>query len=550
MRQKAKGAAEAAIFLGLCLVSAFALFGISQRLYTRIDLTRQKKFTLSQATRDVLASLDGPLEVRVYRTRSLQSPLLEAAQGLVDLLEEYQRASGGKLKLSIADPTDESLSAEEREELRNEAQGFGVMEGEATFREADKLEKRRVYLGVSLAYAGRQEVLPFVSDASSLEYDLTRALKRLVAGQDATRPVIGFTTGHGEPSLIGQMTEIFGPEREYRAVPLDKPVPDDVDALVILGPTQEFSARERYEIDQFLMRGRAVILFLSTLEERQQQGFSLLQPVKSGLEELLSAYGAAPTGDVVLDPEYNIPIAIGQRKRQVGGLTFLEPVVANHPLYLVATQFDRQSPLVKDLNGLILPLSTGFDLSGAKEAGLEVTALVQSSEASFRRKSVVIGDPEALSKAQPEDQPGPVVLVASLTGRFTSAFSGKDIPAKEGADANPEAPASSEPAASEPARLDQAEEGARLLVVGTGLSFFKARERANLLFFQNILDWAVLETDLIAIRSREAPDPVLEALEPSTQSLLKWGNVLGVPLALALFGVARWWARRTIRRRA
>src|SRR5688572_1178833 len=155
--QSSKGALWTSVFLGLCIVSGFALFGVFQRAYTRIDLTKEKRFTLSDTTLDLLSQLQSPLEVRVYRTQQLQSPLLEAAQGLVDTLEEYQTHSGGKMNMAVADPTDENLSKEERDALQKEAQGFGVTQGDATFQEQDKIEKRRVYLGVALTYAGRQE---------------------------------------------------------------------------------------------------------------------------------------------------------------------------------------------------------------------------------------------------------------------------------------------------------------------------------------------------------------------------------------------------------
>lgn len=559
MRNASKGALWAATFLALCAVSGFSLFGVFQRFYTRLDLTKEKKFTLSKTTLDLLAQLTSPLEVRVYRTQELQSPLLDAAQGLSDTLEEYQTHSNGKLNLAVADPTDENLSKEEREALQKEAQGFGIQQNDATFQEADKIEKRRVYLGVSLAYSGRQEVLPFVSNTATLEYDLTKALKRLITGGEVTRPVIGFITGHGEPSnLPGQLTQLFGEEREYRNITLTKPIPDDVDAIVIVSAPrpsapQLFTEAEKFYLDQFVMRGHALVVFLGTIGKFEQkdkmpnqQELPIFQPAETGLEDLLAGYGIKTTKDIVLDTKYNLTVQVGSRKANMNGLTFMEPVSASHPLFLVANNFSKESAIVKGITSLSMPQTTSFDLSDAVSKGLTVEELVKSSEVSFRRKiesGLLIAEPNQLAEhAESDTAPGPSVLVASISGAMPSFFTGKPTPNLT-PPAQPNQPPQSAPA-SLPARLDAAQEGARVLVLGTGTAFFQAKSSQNLSFFQNLLDWSVSSTEMIAIRAKNAPEPMLEEITPGQQSLLKWLNVLGMPLLLVLFGLVRWQLRR------
>jgi ABC-2 type transport system permease protein len=559
MRSASKGAFWAATFLALCAVSGFALFGVFQRFYTRIDLTKEKRFTLSKTTLDLLSQVTSPLEVRVYRTQQLQAPLLDAAQGLLDTIEEYQTHSNGRLNLAVADPTDENLSKEEREGLQKEAQGFGIQQGDATFQEADKIEKRRVYLGVSLGYNGRQEVLPFVSNTTTLEYDLTKALKRLITGGEVTRPVIGFVVGHGEPSnLPGQLTQLFGDEREYRNITLDKPIPEDVDALVIVSSPrpsepQLLTAAEKFYLDQFVMRGHALIVFLATIgkfEQKdkmpQQQELPIFQIAETGLEDLLAGYGIKTTGDIVLDTKYNLTVQVGSRKANMGGLNFMEPVSANHPLFLVANNFSKESAIVKGMTSLAMPQVTSFDLSDAVSKGLKVEELVKSSEVSFRRKiesGLLIAEPAQLAEhAEGDTPPGPSVLVATISGALPSFFAGKPTP-----DLTPPAQPNQPPQAaptSLPARVDVAQEGARVLVLGTGMAFFQAKSQQNLNFFQNLLDWSVSSTDMIAIRAKNAPEPMLEEITPGAQSLIKWLNILGMPFLLALFGVVRWQVRR------
>jgi ABC-2 type transport system permease protein len=559
MQNASKGALWAAAFLALCGVSGFSLFGFFQRFYTRIDLTKEKKFTLSQTTLDLLSQLTSPLEVRVYRTQQLQAPLLDAAQGLLDTLEEYQTHSNGKLNLAVADPTDENLSKEERDALQKEAQGFGVQQGDATFQEADKIEKRRVYLGVSLAYGGRQEVLPFVSNASTLEYDLTKALKRLITGGEVTKPVVGFVSGHGEPTNIPpQLNQLFGPDREYRNIKLDKPIPDDVDAVFIFtaprpGAPQLFTEAEKFYLDQYVMRGHALVVFLSTIGKFEQkdklpnqQELPIFQPAQTGLEDLLANYGIKTTNDIVLDTKYNLTVQVGVRNTNMNGFVIPQAVSANHPLFLVANKFSNESPLVKGITSLAMPQTTSFDLSDAVAKGLTVEEIVKSSEVSFRRKldnGLFIAEPNQLAEPVAGDTPpGSSVLVASVSGAFPSFFTGKPTPDLT-PPAQPNQPPPTAPT-SLPARLDVAQEGSRILVLGTGIPFLQAKSQQNLSFLQNLLDWSVSSLDMIAIRAKNAPEPMLEEITPGKQSLLKWLNILGLPLMLALFGVVRWQLRR------
>ena len=124
--------------------------------------------------------------------------------------------------------------------------------------EKDKAEIANVYMGIAILYADKKEVLPVVQTTANLEYDLTSAILKVTSKEIKT---LGFLTGHDELDVFGQA---FGPLRQelskqydVRKVPIeaDKAIDADVATLVVAGPKKELTEREKYEIDQFIMRG-------------------------------------------------------------------------------------------------------------------------------------------------------------------------------------------------------------------------------------------------------------------------------------------------------
>ena len=95
-------------------------------------------------------------------------------------------------------------------------------------------------------------------------------------------------------------------------------------------------------------------------------------------------------------------------------------------------------------------------------------------------------------------------------------------------------------------RLDSVAES-RLVVVGDGEFFVDAKgggDRDNLLFFQNMVDWLAQDEALISIRSREVTDRPLRPVSEPTKRIVKYANIFGSPLLVALLGVAVWQARK------
>src|ERR1051325_11231116 len=153
----------------LIILIAFNI--VAGRAKQRIDLTAERAYTLSQGTRNILAKLDTPVQIRFYCTRGENKMpvfLKTYAQRVEDLLGEYRRLSKGQIEIQKLDPTPDS-DAEDSAKLDG-VEGQLAEGGEP------------VYLGLSVSMLDQKEAIPFLSPERErmLEYDLSRAISRVM----------------------------------------------------------------------------------------------------------------------------------------------------------------------------------------------------------------------------------------------------------------------------------------------------------------------------------------------------------------------------------
>ena len=526
----------------------------------RWDLTEEKRYTLSDATRRLVGSLDREVLIKGYFSPDLQPPFHDLERGVRDLLDEYVAASNGRIRVEFANPEDD-------EELKDEAAGFGIHPVRADFVGRTKVELRAVFKGVALVCADRQEVMGDLGPNENLEYLFTDALKR-VTSEEEGKPAIGFVGGHGElidmQGVQRAFQELFGDRYQIKTVQADAgPIDDDVAALIVLNPTQMVSERAKFEIDQFLMKGKAVAFLLSTVAQDRRFPIGRANPVVTTIEELVGHYGVKVKREIVLDQENSTQMLMATPQGFV---------VVNNPLALVTGNINRSEMMVKHLPALSLPFSSPleFDEGLVKKAAeqkdkpgegtpdkqpLRLSVLVASEPSARTRANVsdIMPGPDSdLLKALPGDgvpgeeapeglRPGFPIAVTVL-GPFESHYKGKEIPAP----APPKQGQAPPPKPDDSGRqIIESTGSARIFVMGSG-EFLISRnrlQRSSIVFLQNLIDWLVQDEDLIAIRSKGSIRP-LEPVDEATSIFYKYGNILGVPLLFVLFGVVRWQLRK------
>ncbi|MGA2397463.1 MAG: Gldg family protein [Steroidobacteraceae bacterium] len=304
--------ALAAIFLGVVMLSNLALRGM------RLDLTQNRLYTLSPGTKQVVAELKEPINLYFYFSRDAaakQSPLIMPYAARVrEFLEEVTARAGGKIRLQVVDPQPFS----EDEDRAAEAGLQPLQSGDGT--------GGSLYFGLAGTNStdGRSVIPAFTPDREEfLEYDVAKLIQELA---NPKKPVIGLVsslpmqgqynpmtgqTGDTWP-ILSQLEQLF----TLRTLTTDLDhIDKDVDVLMIVHP-KNLAPKTLYAIDQFVMRGGKILLFLDPDSGADTSGQDPQNPFagavanrSSDLEPLLTAWGVAydPT-KVVADLDLGLEV--------------------------------------------------------------------------------------------------------------------------------------------------------------------------------------------------------------------------------------------------
>jgi gliding-associated putative ABC transporter substrate-binding component GldG len=515
--------------LGLVLLIAVLLNLLGVRYFKRLDLTTDRVHSLSQPTKTLMKRLERPLVVKVFFTKGLEAPYNNHERLFVEKLEEFQAWSDGRMRIEVVDPSEklvEIVDGEEKTRTREqEALRLGVMPNQYQYRDRTRTELRQVYMGAAFLYGERQQIIPVVNQLSGLEYDVARAIKRLIDPEPAR---VGYTTGHGEVELS---TDTRAPiqalrnqlaENNTMLVPVDLDGPtdqlDELEALLVVGPSSAFSPLSAFRLDQFLMSGRGVGVLLSNYQPHTESGEVV--PIFHGLEGILGAYGIRHNRDLVLDRTSNSKMPLPVRRGRVVNM-----VNVNTPVIPVVHDLSMDSPIVRGIPMLTMPFSSTIELPEEETRDVVYTVLAKSSEESSRSQAVQKIDPYTLKEPGMAETKGASAVLVQARGVFSSAF------------ANQEAPDPGPDAAEEIVVRESAD--ARLVVSGT--SHFMAN---NAMAMLNLVDWLVADLSLVDIRSKTLQLPNLNPMEASQVRILKFMNLLGPVFLILFFGLFRGFLRR------
>lgn len=507
------------IRVGIVLLILVLLNIVSIRLFGRLDMTKNRLFTLSDASKQLMRSLDDKVTVKAYFTEDLPSPYNNNRRALLDELNEYKAYAKGNLLFEFIDPTGEKAE--------QEAQQQGISPVQVQVVKEDKFEVKRAYMGMEFLYEDKREVIPVVQNTSTLEYEISSTIKRLVS--HGTRK-IGFLSGQGEPALteLGRAQEALRKQYELISVDVSKSaaVPADIGALVIFAPATRFSEPQKFQIDQYIMRGGKVAFLLNRVDISLQNRYG--RAIDLNLDDMLGAYGLRINADLVRDVQC---ASISIMQQQFG---FNIQSQVPFPYLPMASNFSKGNAMVKDLQGLVLFFVSSVDTVNVATRNLQAEILMRSSKQSGRLSGVFMYDP--LQRFTKEDFPEKEIPLAALVqGQFPSAYTGKPVPQDTAAGS---APPTTSP-------LQQSSE-TRVILVGDG-DFIRDQylgNRDNLTFFANMIDYLMDDAGLITIRSKEVAMPPLEQVSDGTKKAVKYSNLIIPPLLVLGYGMIRWRMRK------
>lgn len=344
-----------------------------------------------------------------------------------------------------------------------------------------------------------------------------------------------------------------------RADLLEGHVSSDIDVLLLVAPA-ELTDLQRFSVDQYLMRGGAVVALAGNyLLDLTPYSQSLkLKKVQSGLTDLLDHYGVTVADSLVMDEQnepFPIPVA-----RDLGGMIVQEIRQIDYPFFVDVRSdgMDGEHPITASLPAVTLNWVSPISLDRDVPAASRVTTLLRSSPRSW-----LVEDPDIEPDFDrypgngfaPGDDFEPRKLAVAITGSFISFFRDKEDPRlnrEDGEEALDEGEANGHDHTEEEQHrlppqplIKKSPDTARLVVVGStefindnvirmSQSMGMDRFLNSLEFVQNIIDWSVAEEDLLSIRSRGSHARLLKPLSREEQRFWEWFNY-GIALAALLF---------------
>ncbi len=510
-----------ALVLASILYLSINVFSSNALRSTRLDLTQQGLYTLSAGSKRILDEIPEPIRLRFYFSEKLANQLPNIkSYGLRvrELLEEYVNLSQGKIRLEIIDP--EPFTENEDDAVRLGLQAVPLGTGDS------------LYFGlVATNTIDDRQVVPFFSREKEafLEYDLTRMLFNL---SDPKKPVIGLISGLPMNADASPMMRFGGGPQPWAIVstirdvfdlktldPRQGGIPDDVDVVMIAHPLG-LNDQALYAIDQFVMAGGRVLVFVDPFSEvsargqQQQRGRQqAVEQASSQLEKLLNAWGVSVATEFVIgdfEAAQQVNAGQGGRTRVVRYLVWLQMGPGN---------LNAEDVVTADLGPMIL--ANAGSIEALPESKVAITPLISSSAQAMRMETNLVRFGPAPDRLLEIFKPDGVrhTIAARLGGIAKSAF--PDGP-----------PQGQEEVAGKPAQphLKESSDPISVIVVADSDllhdQFWLRRQNlmgqdvivpiaANADFVINALDNLTGSSDLIGLRSRgksTRPFDVVEAM--------------------------------------
>ena len=468
---------------------------ISDKLYFRLDFTADNRYTLSNATKDLLSNLDDVVTVKAYFSEDLPPQLLNNRKDFLDLLIEYETRSNGNLVYEFINPNESELS-------ETEAQQAGISPVMINVTERDQVQQMRAYMGAILEMGDRKEVIPVVQPGATMEYDLTTSLKKISI---IDKPRIALIQGHGESSLsaIPQLVRQLSVLYQVEELPLSnvQSIPTFYRAALLIDPSDTIPPAHFQLLDEYINQGGSILVSFNAVNGDLSTSYLQRSP-DLGIKPWLSSKGIEVGDSFIVDAA----CASVSVRQQQGPFIFNAQV--QFPYFPIVQEFPDH-PISQGLESLVLPFITNVTYNSSDSA-LAITPIALSSDNTGLETAGKIID---INKQWAEsDFPlSNEVLAVAMEGRIGTNPNAKMVVVPNGSFA-----VNGEP--------------------GQGQQQLNPD---NINFASNAIDWLSDDTGLIDLRTKGVTARPLDKVEDSTRNVLKYGNVFLPILIILIYAFVR-----------
>jgi ABC-2 type transport system permease protein len=421
-------------WLPIVLVLLFMLNWVASIFHTRIDLTNEKRFTLSSPTKKLLKKIDEPITIDVFLKGNFPSGFRQLASSTKDLLQEFKEIAGNKIQYNFI--SSEDLLPGTEIKYGDTLSNLGLFPINLTSQVKEGQQQQFVYPFAMLHYKDKTELLelykgktPLInftelsSAEALLEYKMADAVAKV---SQIEKPIIGYAVGNGEPTSYNTYDLIENVlNKDYKLFTFDlkapKFLPAEMKALIIVKPTNSFTDEEKLKIDQYVINGGKLILFgdrlsaeMDSMQTKRGEVTAFDRELK--INDLLFNYGVRINADLLMDLQCDfLPF-------DINGNGQFELLPWN---YFPVMESKNNHPINKGLGFVSGQFVNSLDTVEAE--GIQKTVILSSSS-----NARTIGSPAVISNKENVNAPEDVKFKRSniptailLEGKFRSMFANR-----------------------------------------------------------------------------------------------------------------------------
>jgi len=408
---------------------------INQSFYQRFDLTSNNRYTLSKTTKTIISKIDKPLFINIYLEGDFPSEFKRLQAETAQYLEELA-AKNSKIKINFINPDTQ------RETLIKK----GMLPSQLTVEEDGKLSEAIIFPWAEINYNKKKEIISLLPTSivssqreqlkkaiENLEYSFSNAIHSITQKK---RKKVAILSGNGELADIYQYSFLSAIAKKYRlakftldsvASNASKTLEDlsHLDLVIIAKPTEKFTEKEKFVLDQFITNGGKTVWMLDNVQADQDSlvntGKMLAYPRDLNLTDLLFNYGIRISTSLIKDVSAaQIPVATGQigNQTQFKNLDWLyHPLVNGNPNH----------PITKNIAPIRLQFANQIDTlkNNIKKTPLLVSSL-SAQEVRTPKRIALQSIAEKTIESDYND--GNVLFAVLLEGEFNSAYKNRVKP--------------------------------------------------------------------------------------------------------------------------
>ena len=408
---------------------------LATQVYWQVDITQDKRYSFSENTCRLLRKTDREVHVDIFLAGQLPPEMQKLQYSLTRMLEEFKRISGNNFRYTLIDPT-EVQDKEEKKAMVKYLAERGIMPVNLNRKSEDETLVQQFIFPGAILYDQNTEVsinllqhIPGQSadkninhSIESLEYELTKAIRLLMRKELKS---VAFMTGHGELPYeeVMDMAKTLSYYYQVDFVSPDSLAADlsRYQALIIARPVTDFSERDKYITDQFVMNGGRILWCVDEVEvahellKSQESVPAIYRPLN--IEDLLFRYGVRINPDLLLDGNsVFIPVVTGMNGNTPvyrPGAWYYSPLLMPRPLH----------PVTAGLPPVRVDYANSIDTIGGHN-GLKKSVLLATSQYAAAMKT-----PCPVTLAVTEEKMTPdkfnrqyIPVAVAVEGRFRSLF--------------------------------------------------------------------------------------------------------------------------------